>query len=120
MTHALPAKLLPYSAVDAAPVFFSRRLPAHPPLDVAAMNGEGLPPRNVPFALYAMMAGAFEKSDDNATIAGGRPPLLPRLTRVGRCCGVLAERERERDELVGSHGRWRGPCLQTAHTNICY
>jgi hypothetical protein len=28
------------------------------------------------------------------------------------------ERERERVELVGSHGRWKRPCLQTAHMTL--
>jgi predicted nucleic acid-binding Zn-ribbon protein len=28
------------------------------------------------------------------------------------------EREREREELVGSNGRWKRPCLQTAHMTI--
>jgi hypothetical protein len=25
-----------------------------------------------------------------------------------------------REDLVGSHGRWTRPCLQTAHVTICY
>ena len=28
------------------------------------------------------------------------------------------EMERERVHLVGSHGRWKRPCLQTAHMTI--
>jgi hypothetical protein len=42
-----------------------------------------------------------------------------------RLCGELVcaanptrEREREREELVCSHGRWKHPCLQTAHMSI--
>jgi hypothetical protein len=25
-----------------------------------------------------------------------------------------------RVDLVGSHGRWKRPCLQTAHMTLCY
>jgi hypothetical protein len=31
------------------------------------------------------------------------------------------DRDRDRDrERGGSHGRWKRPCLQTAHMSICY
>jgi hypothetical protein len=55
--------------------WWEKGLYAHPELDAAAMNGEGLPPRNVPYALYSMMAGAYNFSDANATLTG---KLLPR------------------------------------------
>jgi fructose 1,6-bisphosphatase len=34
---------------------------------------------------------------------------------TARGLGGKSERERERVDLVGSHGRWKRPCLQTAH-----
>jgi hypothetical protein len=33
---------------------------------------------------------------------------------LAKVCG----REREGEELLGSHGRWKRPCLQTAHMAI--
>jgi hypothetical protein len=50
---------------------------------------------------------------------------LASIVQVGVCCQHPAgserekererERERERVELVGSYGRWKHPCRQTAH-----
>jgi hypothetical protein len=44
--------------------------------------------------------------------AGARSPASPSVRPTTR------ERERERVHRVGSHGRWKRPCLQTAHMTI--
>jgi hypothetical protein len=35
-----------------------------------------------------------------------------------RICLRAVVRERERGDLVDSHGRWKRPCLQTAHMTM--
>ena len=72
---------------------WEKGLPAHPELDAGAMNGEGLPPRNVPYALYSMMAGAYSFSDANATLTGKltNPHANPHST----CAGGAAEPDTE-------------------------
>jgi hypothetical protein len=48
--------------------------------------------------------------------------LQVRLAAVRLVCNrAMCERERERVDLVGSHGRWKRPCLQTSpHGRMIY
>jgi hypothetical protein len=46
------------------------------------------------------------------------PPSARSLRDCSSDIGREREREREREQLVDSHGRWKGPCLRTAHMTI--
>jgi hypothetical protein len=66
-------------------------------------------------------SGKAATAEAAAAAAGSEEELVqaaaaPMKVRAALC--LHCERERERVDLVGSHGRWKRPCLQTAHMTI--
>ena len=117
-THTPPPATLRFEEAsrDAHATYFERTPPSRSAAQPAWV-ADDRKPASVPFgdAWAALPAPAFQEGGapihleaDGSTRAAGTcaPPPPPR-------CFIVWCTAEERVDLVGSHGRWRRPCLQT-------